>query len=84
MKDTDERSILGTEDVQNMLVNCCGKHLHCTGNEVHFEDPAGFLLWTSFLSGMYLPKQCFPAVTQTLSPTAGSYSSKNISQFSHW
>lgn len=49
MKDIDESSILGTEDVQNMLVNCCGKHLHCTRNEVHFEDPAGSLLWTSFL-----------------------------------
>lgn len=51
------------------------------------EDPAGSLLCL-FLSWTYLPRWCIsqglPAVTQTLSPPAGSNSSSNISQSSHW
>lgn len=50
MKDIGKRTILETEDLQIMLVNCCGKHLHYTENEVHIQDPAQSLLYISFLS----------------------------------
>lgn len=46
----DKTTIRGTEDVEDVLVNCSEKHLHYAGNASHLENPAGSLLCISFLS----------------------------------
>lgn len=46
----DNSTIWETEDVENVLVNCSGKHLHRAGNASHAENPVGSLLRISSLS----------------------------------
>lgn len=80
----DKSTNLGTEDVQNMLANSLGNITQGIKSTSRIHQVSVLLFFSQLNIFAKRISQHFPAVIQTLSPTTGSYSSRNISQFSHW